>query len=64
MIVSYYERQMILARLGKDFFDDIFLGLLDGSFHGTLLSLIDNSLPGLADGFFHGILPGLFGWFL
>ncbi len=64
MIVSYYERQMILARLGKDFFDDIFLGLLDGSFYGILLSLIDNSLPGLADGFFHGILPGLFGWFL
>jgi hypothetical protein len=55
---------MILARLGKDFFDDIFLGFLDGSFHGILLSLIDNSLPVLADGFFHGILPGLFGWFL
>ncbi len=57
---------MILARLGKDFFDDIFLGFLDGSFHGDviLLGLLDGFLLGLVEGFFNGILLGILGWFL
>ena len=41
---------MALARLGDGFFDDIFLGFLDGSFDG--ITRLDSILLGFSDGFF------------